>query len=219
MEVRIMERNAKTIDEALRLAMRYEAYDNSDPARQVGLEADAFQSRNRYVRKVSDETSVKAVSDGAIPVVSKSSRQCVEERLDHKLEELERKLDSLTKLSQPPLFANQVSNYGNCGAIDGMPSGPIIYPTPVMSSSMPNNAVYYSKDPQNGNCTSQDRRRQKLSRDQCANCFAFGHWRSDCPAGNTEVKQTQVGRDVEQTLVKSQQDSSQSNARLNSVKT
>jgi predicted aspartyl protease len=38
-------------------------------------------------------------------------------------------------------------------------------------------------------------------------------------AGNTEVKQTQIGRDVEQALAKSQQDSSQSNARLYSVKT
>jgi hypothetical protein len=33
-----------------------------------------------------------------------------------------------------------------------------------------------------------DRKRQKLARDQCANCFGFGHWRSDCPVNNTEVK-------------------------------
>jgi hypothetical protein len=64
MKVRIMGRNAKTIDEALRLAMRYEAYDNSDHARQVSHEANAFQPRNRYVRKVSNETNVKAVSEG-----------------------------------------------------------------------------------------------------------------------------------------------------------
>jgi predicted aspartyl protease len=218
MKVRIMERNAKTIDEALRLAMRYEAYDNSDPARQVSHDANAFQPRNRYVRKVSNETNVKEVNEGVCPVVSKSSRQSVEERLDHKLAELERKLDSLVKINQPPLYANQVSNYGNCGAIDGMPSGPVVYPTPVVSNSLPNNAVCYNGGLQNGYSSFQNRKRQKLSRDQCANCFAFGHWRYNCPVSNTEVKRLSEGREVEQTRVQMHSDASQSNARLYSVK-
>jgi predicted aspartyl protease len=208
----------KTIDEALRLAMRYEAYDNSDPARHVSHDANTFQHRNRYVHKVSNETNVKEVNEGVCPVVIKSSRQSVEERLDHKLAELERKLDSLVKINQPPLYANQVSNYGNCGAIDGMPSGSVVYPTPVVPNSLPNDAVCYNGGSQNGNSSFQNRKRQKLSRDQCANCFAFGHWRSNCPVSNTEVKRLSEGREVEQTRVQMHSDASQSNARLHSVK-
>ena len=224
MKVRIMDRDPKSIDEALRLAMRYEAYDNSDPAKQVSHDSNGFQPRNRYVRKVANENTSKTVSEGTRPAVNNRSRQSVEEHLDRKLEELERKLDSLVKLNQPLSYVNQVPSYNHGGVIDGVPSGPIIYPTPTVSSnnsasnSVPSNVAYYNGGSQSGNRAPPDRKRQKLARDQCANCFGFGHWRSDCPVNNTEVKHFQGSQDVEQTVGQMQPDSSQGNARMYSVK-
>jgi predicted aspartyl protease len=57
-----------------------------------------------------------------------------------------------------------------------------------------------------------------MSRDQCANCFAFGHWRSNCSVSNTDVKRLPEGREVEQTRVQMHSDASQSNVMLYSVK-
>jgi hypothetical protein len=44
----------------------------------------------------------KTVSEGTRPAVNNRSRQSAEKHLDRKLEELERKLDSLVKFNQPP---------------------------------------------------------------------------------------------------------------------
>jgi hypothetical protein len=88
-KVRILEREPKTLDEALQISLKLEAYDCADPVRNNHSVPVSYQNRNRFVRPVHDNYEDEKSS----PTKSKSSLQRSTRNDQMCIKQLEQKLD------------------------------------------------------------------------------------------------------------------------------